>query len=420
MTHEQDFVVAFESEQAAHDDRQWVFASFSLRHHVDEAHAAVIVSESVKFARAVGAHTARRSPPLFATFSSNIMEEAKTRKGRVSRAIADLFPGYFAFVMATGIISIAAFMLEMRWLAWVLLFVNSVAYPALWLLLILRLVRFFGRVKADIMDHTRGPGFFTVVAGTCVLGSQLFIVAGQERAASALWFVGLFLWVIVMYLFFASVTLREKKPTLESGLNGSWLIAAVATQSISVLGTLLAGRFEAYRELLLFFTLSMLLLGCMLYLLLITLIFYRFTFVNFTPVLLTPPYWINMGAVAITTLAGTRLILAAPASALLTDLLPFLKGFTLFFWAVGTWWIPLLFIFGLWRHAYKRFPLRYDPQYWGMVFPLGMYTACTFQLSKALRLDFLLAIPRFFIYIALAAWLVTFFGLVHALLFKRD
>ena len=101
-------------------------------------------------------------------------------------------------------------------------------------------------------------------------------------------------------------------------------------------------------------------------------------------------------------------------------MLPFIKGFTLFFWAAGTWWIPLLFILGFWRHVRKRFPLRYDPQYWGMVFPLGMYTVCTIQLSKALDFEPLLLIPRYFIYIALVAWLATFVGLIHSLLFKRD
>jgi tellurite resistance protein TehA-like permease len=206
---------------------------------------------------------------------------------------------------------------------------------------------------------------------------------------------------------------------LESGINGAWLIAAVATQSVSVLGTLLANNFGAYREPLLFFTLCMFLSGCMLYLLLITLIFYRFTFINLTTATLTPPYWINMGAVAITTLAGARLILAAPDWVFLNEILPFLKGFTLFFWAAGTWWIPLLFILGIWRHVYKRLPLVYDPQYWGMVFPLGMYTACTFQLSKAINFGPLLLIPRYFIYIALAAWLCAFVGLIRSSLFKQ-
>ena len=297
----------------------------------------------------------------------------------ILRAAADLFPGYFALVMATGIISIACFFLEMKTLSLVLLVINVVAYIVLWLFLLLRLTLFFPRIKADINDHLRGPGFFTVVAGTCVLGSELVILLGQYRVAGVLWFAALLLWLIIMYAFVAAMTVRENKPSMESGLNGSWLLTVVSTQSLSVLGTLLVSQWGAYHEALLFFTLCMFLLGCMLYVLLITLIFYRFTFINFAPTQLNPPYWINMGAVAITTLAGARLIIAAPGWSLLGDVLPFLKGFTLFFWAAGTWWIPLLFILGIWRHVYKRFPLRYDPQYWGMVFPLGMYTVCTFQ-----------------------------------------
>ncbi len=346
------------------------------------------------------------------------MKESDKTNGGIGDAIANLFPGYFALVMATGIVSIAAHLLEIKFFAWALLVINIIAFAILSLLCLIRLIRFFPKIKADISDHVRGAGFFTVSAGTCVLGSQLIIVAQQFQAAMVLWFIGLFLWALTMYSFFTFVTIQENKPSLEKGLNGTWLIAAVATQSISVLGTLLSKHFIGYGEPLLFLTLCMFLVGCMLYLLLITLIFYRFTFKELTVAELSPPYWINMGAVAITTLAGARLIIAAPEWSFLAEILPFLKGFTLFFWAWGTWWIPLLIILGFWRHVYKRFPLRYNPQYWGMVFPLGMYTVCTFQLSKAINFEPLMIIPRYFIYIALAAWLAAFAGLLYSLLFN--
>jgi tellurite resistance protein TehA-like permease len=121
-----------------------------------------------------------------------------------------------------------------------------------------------------------------------------------------------------------------------------------------------------------------------------------------------------MGAVAITTLAGDNLLLKGTAP-FLTDLTPFIKGFTLFFWAAGTWWIPLLFLLGAWRHIYKRYPLTYHPVYWGLVFPMGMYTVATFRLAQVMKLDFLLLIPQYFIYLALIAWLTTAIGLAYQL-----
>lgn len=334
--------------------------------------------------------------------------------GRYIRRKAEhLFTGYFSLVMATGALSIAAHLLGYPILSRGLLYVNTAAYSTLWLFTLVRLFRYFPLLKADLTSHTKGPGFFTLIAGTCVFGSQLIVVGGRYSVAFALWPLGIALWLVIMYTFFTAVTVRRDKPSLAEGINGAWLIAAVSTQSISILGTLLASQVTQGRDVILFFTLCMYFLGCMLYLNIIALIFYRFTFLKLRYEALTPPYWINMGAVAITTLSGSTLILNTQHFALLMEITPFLKGFTLFFWITGTWWIPLLFILTIWRHLRHRYPIRYDPQYWGMAFPLAMYTTSTFQLSRALGLPFLTAIPRFMIWVALAAWATGFVLLLH-------
>ncbi|MBB4822940.1 tellurite resistance protein TehA-like permease [Sporosarcina luteola] len=336
----------------------------------------------------------------------------------IKKQAKDLFPGYFAFIMATSALSIGCSLLNMDFVSKLLLYVNGGAYLWLWFLTLIRIILFFPQFWNDLISHTKGPGFFTLIAGTSMLGSQLIIVGNEPRIALYLWYWAIFLWIVIMYIFFTAVTVRKHKPSLAKGINGAWLIAAVATQSISIVGTLLVPHFKANHTILLFFTLCMYLLGCMLYLNIITFIFYRFIFVDFKYESLTPPYWINMGAVAITTLAGSSLILHAEYWSMLQELKPFLKGFTLFFWVTGTWWIPLLFILMIWRYVVHRYPLSYDPQIWGMVFPLSMYTAGTFQLSKAINVSFLIWIPKAMVFVAMAMWLVAFVGMCHRMFSK--
>lgn len=333
----------------------------------------------------------------------------------IQNGIRDLPPAYFALVMATGIVSIAARLEDMPQIAWWLFIANVIFYVVLWILTLIRISLNSSNLIADLTSHERGHGFFTMVAGTCVLGRQFFLIADNSAIAVLLWLIGLVLWFILMYTFITAVTIRELKPTLEKGLSGGWLLIVVSTQSISVTGASIADHFGAWTEPILFLTLTMFLLGFMLYVLVISLIFYRFTFFSFKPEEVSPPYWINMGAMAITTLAGSILILEANQWQLIQDIMPFLKGITLLFWATATWWIPLLVILGFWRHGFKRIPIVYEPSYWGLVFPLGMYTVCTIQLAKAMNLDFLLAIPHYFIYMALFAWTLTAYGLLRRL-----
>ncbi len=323
-----------------------------------------------------------------------------------------LSPAYFALVMATGVVSIAARDFGLAVLATGLFAFNLAAYVVLACLTALRLIRYPELFFADMTDHLRGPGFFTAVAGSCILGSQFLLMTRSLAAATVFLAVGTALWVGLTYTIFTAFTVKRDKPPLEKGLTGAWLIAVVATQSIAFLAALIASEWpQPLRLELNFFALSMWLWGGMLYIWIISLIFYRYTFFAFSPSDLAPPYWINMGAMAISTLAGARLVQNTPDAPFLASLLPFLKGFTVFYWATGTWWIPMLLVLGVWRHLIRRFPLRYDPLYWGAVFPLGMYTVATKQMAAALELPFLVPLPPVVFVAALAAWTLAFIGL---------
>lgn len=338
---------------------------------------------------------------------------ARSELPRLLAQLADLSPAYFGMVMATGIVSIAAFLLDMQFVARTLFLLNIVIYITLLVLNIARIVQYPRRFFSDMIDHLRGPGFFTLVAATSILGGQFVLLDANYEIATVFWAASLLLWIVLTYTIFIGLTVKKEKPTLDKGISGAWLLAVVATQSIAILSTVLAARVgQPIRLEMNFLALSMWLWGGMMYIWIMVLIFYRYAFFKFSPDDLSPSYWINMGAMAISTLAGSLLITNAADAPYLHSLLPFIKGFTVFYWAAGTWWIPMLVIFGFWRHIYSRFPLKYDPLYWGAVFPLGMYSVGTFRMSEAMDFHFLWFLPITFLYLAFAAWTIAFIGFV--------
>ncbi|WP_374247972.1 tellurite resistance/C4-dicarboxylate transporter family protein [Thermomonas sp.] len=334
----------------------------------------------------------------------------------VRNSTATLSPGYFSMVMATGILSLAAHLMGLPWLAKALFVLNWGLFATIGGLALLHLYWHPRRVLDDLFNHLNAPGFFTFVAACSILGSQSLLIGGSLHLATLLGGIGLLAWVGFTYTIFTVLTVKQEKPELARGINGGWLLAVVATQSMAVIAALCSQYVDQpLRMEMNFFALSMWLWGGMLYIWMMSLIFYRYTFFAFSPADLSPPYWINMGAMAISTLAGSLLILNTPHAPFLHSMLPFLKGFTVFYWATGTWWIPMLVVLAIWRHGVRRFPFTYDPMYWGAVFPLGMYAVSTLRMMQAMELHFLGMLPQVMFGIGLAAWATLFTGQLRAL-----
>lgn len=226
--------------------------------------------------------------------------------GGVHTQLSELSPAYFGMAMATGIVSLGTQLVGLNSIANALFLLNIIAYTTLLILTVLRMSLYPRRFFGDMTDHLRGPGFFTTIAATGILGSQFILLKSNYFVGAIFLVVAVLLWVGLTYTIFASFTIKEEKPTLDKGISGAWLL-------IAILSALLAehvgqpGKLEMN-----FLALSMWLWGGMLYIWMMSLIFYRYTFFPFSPADLSPPYWINMGAMAISTLAGSLLIINVP------------------------------------------------------------------------------------------------------------
>lgn len=331
--------------------------------------------------------------------------------GRVDAAVARLTPGYFALVMATGIVSVGMRVNGLPAVSTALVAIAAVAYVVLIVLNVARLLRHRAAMAEDFADPARAFGFFTFVAATCVLGSRLSL-EGLHQVAVGLLLMAAIAWVALGYTIpWTAVLGRRTVPPLSTA-NGTWFIWAVASQSIAVLAATLEvelePRWRAALALLAVFSWSV---GIFLYCAVGVFVAVRMLLFEFRPIDLTPPYWVAMGATAITVVAGARIVEMAGAP-MVDATRGLIAGASVFFWAFGTWLIPPLIMAGWWRHVRHKVPFRYEATLWSIIFPLGMYGVGAQFLGTVDRLPIVHAIGFGESWFALAAWTATFVAML--------
>jgi tellurite resistance protein TehA-like permease len=333
-----------------------------------------------------------------------------TALGWLGHEIDTLYPGCFALVMATGIISNAFFFDGERPMADALFAVGAIAFCWLVAATAIRVVRRARSVWRDLCDPRMVFSFFTIVAAADVLGAGMHL-RDYDGIALVLWIGALAIWFVLIYFSFG-VLIFLNSAHRANIVHGGWLIAIVGTESLVILGSAMAPRFGTAGATV--FVLIHMLWGVGLALsgIFVTLFASRIFFLDFEPEDITPLLWVVMGAAAISTNAGSTLILTDSGLDFLRSMRPFIDGVTLILWAWATWWIPLLTLLGILKHGVCRIPISYTPMLWSLVFPLGMYALASLRLSLAGDFPPLAVLSRTMVWVALAAWLATAIGLL--------
>jgi len=260
--------------------------------------------------------------------------------------------------MAAGILSIAARSQNQPQLSDALLVVGLLALG----------ISVARNVRAVVaLDDRDTPALvlvlFTWVAACGVLSQRLDEVHALAFASSALDILAV--GGLVGALIAMARVLRSPGPATATNVTGSWLLAAVALQSLSIeCGALRNGLFVGCAVVLW-------LAGIATYGFVMFLILRRLTRRDIGLDDLTPDYWIAMGALAISTVAATQVhALAKFAPAL---------------WLVAAVWIPYLCVMEALRACSRRseLALAYDSLRWSTVFPLGMFSVATHDLGVA-------------------------------------
>ncbi|KUN08345.1 hypothetical protein AQI95_08170 [Streptomyces yokosukanensis] len=300
---------------------------------------------------------------------------------------ADRPPAAGAAVMATGILSVGLHLTGAEAVSRVALALACVTWAALAADFVLRLLGERRRWVAE----AGSPGALTAVAATTVLGIRISAL-GRQTLAEALLALAALLWPVLLLL-----VVRHWKRRMPGGV----FLCCVATQGLAVLAAALAAAertaWLAHTALVLFW------LGLALYGLALARFDLRQVLEG------AGDHWVAGGALAISALAGAKLLIAGDSGLYLWD--DDDRG-VLRFATVALLVLDLAWYLVLLAAEAARPRLGYDMRRWSTVFPMGMTATATLSVATAVGVPWLRWPGRVLLWVAVAVWLAVAAGAV--------
>ncbi|MFJ2933016.1 tellurite resistance/C4-dicarboxylate transporter family protein [Streptomyces sp. NPDC087219] len=285
--------------------------------------------------------------------------------------------------MATGILSVGLSLTGFEVVSVVALWLAT----ALWLLLALGFSALLLRDPRRWEVTADTPPALTAVAATTVLGVR-FELLGLTPVAVSLLVIAALVWPVMLVAVLRHLTRRAP---------GAVFLICVATQGLAILCAVLvpeAGDWLARVALALF------LLGLLLYVDALARFDVRQVVTG------AGDHWIAGGALAISALAGSKLLASGVWSG---GAATTLRTATLVLTALDLVWYAVLLC-----GECARPRLGYDVRRWATVFPLGMTAVASLSVAAATGVAWLETLGRGLLWIAVAVWLPTAYGFVRS------
>ncbi|HHT9110033.1 MAG TPA: tellurite resistance/C4-dicarboxylate transporter family protein, partial [Candidatus Brocadiaceae bacterium] len=328
---------------------------------------------------------------------------------------------WFTAIMATALVASISHIYGFEavvpyfFIASLAIFLTVVVFKAI------RSVLFYSNTLNDMLDPEKNIYYFTVVGTVNFMGVYLSKFFHLYTTASIFWYVAISLWLGISLSTFSILFLYKKSTdrNIENIFHGGWFFITIGTQSTALLGITVAEHAVHSVIFIQLFSFTLWSIGACLYIILMAFIILRMVFYKFEKHVALSPYWMNVAAAALTALTGATLYQhVSVTGGPFMDFLPFLKGFSLFFWSFGLWWMPYLVILAIRKQAYSEEGLPFTVGYWEIVFTLGLYAVSTFSLFSLFKGHYLITFSACFSIACVVFWcftsLFTVFHLVRS------
>lgn len=319
-------------------------------------------------------------------------------------SIESICPSNFAFIMATGSLSMAFYKSGWPLVSYAFMVIAAVVYVLLLGLFITRICLLRVTLIEDLKDIQKMFRYLTFSAGSSALAVCVTLM-GSATLGLILGAIGALSAIVLTYILFCAMFFHIHASI--QIVSPFWLLLAIACNSSGIVISTLWNHQSLEHPVFLLFAFCFWTFGVFIYVAFMTLNMYRMIFFPFTGKEMDPCYWTCMGAAAIAVVDGCQLISVFNAPPFIVAAVPFIRGVIFFLWAWGTAWIPILCLMELWKALYFKVPFHYQPSLWAMVFPLCMYTIATTLLGTALDLYPVQGMVPVFLWISFMMWCIV-------------